>query len=326
MFLAGFAAGVTVATLSPTVNRAFGPLGEQLSELFKLGALLVFGALISPAFLGSIGPAGYLFALAALVLARPAALAAALVGSGLPWREQVAAAWFGPKGFASVLYAIMVLEARSASGDHVFHLAALVVTASIVAHSSTDVLVARWLDRGTVSEDQRGRRPSATTRRRPLPDERRQRRRTLRRGVSHELPGFGRGHDLEPLVEAGECEGAAHGRRRVDQRDGPVLFQGLARAHQDAEPRESMNVTFPRSTIKPSRVPSSRTDRRSQISSRVARSITPPSATIGMLPVSTTTNDEPCSTFRPPTTGCTTRLEDAIGSGMAAPCFGSKPW
>ena len=47
----------------------------------------------------------------------------------------------------------MVLESDAASGDHLFHLAALVVTASIVAHSSTDVLVARWLDRGEADRE-----------------------------------------------------------------------------------------------------------------------------------------------------------------------------
>ena len=50
-FLAAFSAGVTLATLSPSVRDAFHELGEVLAEVLKLAALLVFGALISIEFL-----------------------------------------------------------------------------------------------------------------------------------------------------------------------------------------------------------------------------------------------------------------------------------
>ncbi len=146
VFLAGFAGGVTVATMSPAIRAAFHQFGELLAELLKLAALLVFGALISPAFLGDIGVSGYVFAVLALVVARPIAIGVALLGTRLPRKEQAAAAWFGPKGFASVVYALLILEAGLALSDELFHLAALVVTASILAHSSTDVLVARWFE------------------------------------------------------------------------------------------------------------------------------------------------------------------------------------
>ena len=52
LFLAGFAAGITVATFGPRQRVAFEHFGENIAELFKLAALLVFGALISPEFPG----------------------------------------------------------------------------------------------------------------------------------------------------------------------------------------------------------------------------------------------------------------------------------
>jgi Kef-type K+ transport system membrane component KefB len=51
LFLAAFTAGVTVATVGPEVRRSFHSLGEQLTEVLKLLALLVFGVLMSPSFL-----------------------------------------------------------------------------------------------------------------------------------------------------------------------------------------------------------------------------------------------------------------------------------
>jgi sodium/hydrogen antiporter len=147
LFLAAFAAGVTVATFGPRQREAFAHFGELVAELFKLAALLVFGALISMEFLGEIAWVGWVFAILALVLARPLALGVSFVGSGLSLREQVAAMWFGPKGFASVVYALLVLESGIPAADEVFHLVALTIVLSILAHSSTDVVVARTFER-----------------------------------------------------------------------------------------------------------------------------------------------------------------------------------
>ena len=143
LFLAAFSAGVTTVTVSPRFKEAFHEFGELLTELLKLAAILVFGALISPAFLGEISVGGYAFALLALLAARPLALLLSFVGSGIDRREWAAAAWFGPKGFASVVYGLLVLESGVALSDEMFHLVALVVAASILLHSSTDVVVAR---------------------------------------------------------------------------------------------------------------------------------------------------------------------------------------
>lgn len=150
-FLAAFAAGITVATVGPEVREAFHRFGELVAELLKLAALLVFGALISPKFLGEIPASGYLFAILVLVAVRPLALSVSLWRSPLGWRERAAAAWFGPKGFASVVFGLLILkEARAAKiewsrADGLFHLIAICIVGSILAHSSTDVVVARWL-------------------------------------------------------------------------------------------------------------------------------------------------------------------------------------
>lgn len=148
VFLAAFSSGVTIATMSPELRAAFHQFGELVAELLKLGAVLVFGALISIRFLGEIGISGYVFAVLALFAARPIALGIALLRSKLNRKERLAAAWFGPKGFASVVYALLILKAGLARNDELFHLAALVIAASILAHSSTDVLVARWFEPG----------------------------------------------------------------------------------------------------------------------------------------------------------------------------------
>ena len=147
LFLAAFAAGITIASMAPELGDSFHQFGELVTELLKLGAILVFGALISPAFLGEIPFAGYVFAVVALAVARPLAIAVSFLGTRLPWQEQAAVAWFGPKGFASVVYGLIVLESGAVRADEMFHLIALTVALSILAHSSTDVPIAHYFAR-----------------------------------------------------------------------------------------------------------------------------------------------------------------------------------
>jgi len=146
-FLAAFIGGITVATVSPTARDAFHRFGELITELLKLAALLALGALVTPHLLASVGLSGWAFAVVTLVLARPAAIAISLHRSTLAWRERASAAWFGPKGFASVVYGLMVLESTNHHAQHIFVLTVAAVALSIIAHSSTDIVVARWLEK-----------------------------------------------------------------------------------------------------------------------------------------------------------------------------------
>jgi NhaP-type Na+/H+ or K+/H+ antiporter len=56
------------------------------------------------------------------------------------------AAWFGPKGFALVVYGLLVLQSGIPQGEEAFTLVAVCIAFSIIAHSSTDVPIARPFD------------------------------------------------------------------------------------------------------------------------------------------------------------------------------------
>lgn len=145
-YLAAFAGGAVVARLNPDAQESFAELGEQLAELAKFAALLVFGALLTPQLISSIGVGGWIVAVLSLVLVRPASLAVSLIGSHLERKELLAAAWFGPKGFASVVYGLLVLHSGIPQAMEAYELVAVCIGLSIIAHSSTDVPVAKLFD------------------------------------------------------------------------------------------------------------------------------------------------------------------------------------
>lgn len=145
-YLAAFAAGATLATLDRVSAERFEPLGEILSEVTKFAALLVFGALITPDRLSDLGIGEWAFAVIAIVLVRPAAMLLSLTRTPLLSKpERLTAAWFGPKGFASVVYGLLVLQSGIPGNEMVFDVIAVTIALSIVLHSSTDVAVAKAL-------------------------------------------------------------------------------------------------------------------------------------------------------------------------------------
>jgi NhaP-type Na+/H+ or K+/H+ antiporter len=144
-YLAAFAAGSALATLDHVAAETFEPFGDLLSELTKFAALLLFGALITPDRLSHLGWQGWLLAILAIVVVRPASMLLSLMKTGMPRAEKLTAAWFGPKGFASVVYGLLVLQAGIPNGDKLFDLIAVTIALSIILHSSTDVPVAHKL-------------------------------------------------------------------------------------------------------------------------------------------------------------------------------------
>ncbi len=145
-YLAAFSAGAVLAAVSPEAKEAFEPLGEALSELAKFAALLVFGALLTPGLFGDLPWQGYMAVVLAIVLIRPVSLLISLAGARFERRVKLTAAWFGPKGFASAVDGLLVLQSGIPHAEEAYPLIAVCIAVSIVARSSTDVPIARMFD------------------------------------------------------------------------------------------------------------------------------------------------------------------------------------
>lgn len=146
-YLAAFAAGATLATIDHVAAEHFEPFGELLSEITKFAALLLFGALITPNLLSHLSATEWILAVVIIVVVRPLAMFLSLLRTPLPRSEKLVAAWFGPKGFASVVYGLLVLQSSipEQTAVLVFELVAITIAISIILHSSTDVPVAHKL-------------------------------------------------------------------------------------------------------------------------------------------------------------------------------------
>jgi sodium/hydrogen antiporter len=151
--IAAFIAGIAFGASEHRVRESFVDFAENVSSIFQVVTFFVFGALIvATGYHASIW-ALLAFITFALLVARPVAVLAALAGTRLPRPQKLFIAWFGPKGVASMLFALFVLEEAVTNGQLVFDVAAFVILASILAHGLTDTVGAGWIERRMVETD-----------------------------------------------------------------------------------------------------------------------------------------------------------------------------
>jgi NhaP-type Na+/H+ or K+/H+ antiporter len=145
--IAAFVCGIAMAASERDVPDGFVEFAENTSAILQVLTFFVFGGLIvATGFHHSIPPL-IVFVLFTLLLARPAAVMLSFLRTGLPRSEKLFMAWFGPKGVASMLFALFVLKSEVPEGALIFDIASLAIIASIVAHGLTDTVGAQWMAR-----------------------------------------------------------------------------------------------------------------------------------------------------------------------------------
>lgn len=147
--IAAFVCGIAMAATEREVPEGFVEFAENTSAILQVLTFFVFGGLIvATGFHHSVPPL-ILFVLFALLIARPVAVMISFLRTGLPRAEKLFMAWFGPKGVASMLFALFVLKSQVDKAGLIFDVASIAIIASIVAHGLTDTVGAKWMARRT---------------------------------------------------------------------------------------------------------------------------------------------------------------------------------
>ena len=156
--IAVFVCAIVLGVRRPDVLAAFEVESEKLLVVVKLGVFFLFGTLLTVHGLFGDGLAAVALVAFLLLVARPVAVWLALAGTSADAATRAFMAWFGPKGVATMTFALLVLaESGIASRERVFNIAALAVLVSIVAHGLTDRPGSEWIARHTEREGPRGR-------------------------------------------------------------------------------------------------------------------------------------------------------------------------
>ena len=147
-FIAAFVAGVTFgAMLKPEAAdpEEAGELTELGGELLALVVWFIFGAALLPIAFDHFELDVVLYALLSLTVVRMLPVALCLIGSGVGRTEVAFIAWFGPRGLASVVFAILAVESLEGSFllDDAVGVIAMTIAFSVLLHGFTAALPGR---------------------------------------------------------------------------------------------------------------------------------------------------------------------------------------
>jgi NhaP-type Na+/H+ or K+/H+ antiporter len=144
-FIAVFVAAIVLGVRRPDLRLHFERRADEIVEIVKLGIFLVFGSLLTLHALTREGLPALAFVALVFLLARPLAVWIALLGTRTDGPTRLFMGWFGPKGVATMTFALLVLDQNIASGERIFDLVALVVFCSIIVHGASDTPGANWI-------------------------------------------------------------------------------------------------------------------------------------------------------------------------------------
>ena len=144
-FVAAFCGGLAFGTFAgrrgPEELVFLGQMGELVSVL----VWLAFGAVAIPIMIDRVEPLMVVYAVLSLTVVRMLPVALALAGSGFRPRTVLFVGWFGPRGLASLVFALLALEALGPVADEAVAVVGVTVLLSVLAHGlSAAPLAARY--------------------------------------------------------------------------------------------------------------------------------------------------------------------------------------
>jgi NhaP-type Na+/H+ or K+/H+ antiporter len=124
-------------------------LTEEVGGLLSAFTFIVFGAAMLGPALEHLTAAAVVYAVLSLTVVRMLPVAAAMLGTGARRRTVLFVGWFGPRGLASIVFGVIVLEGSSlVHRDLIITVIIATVALSVYAHGVTAVPLAgayaRW--------------------------------------------------------------------------------------------------------------------------------------------------------------------------------------
>ncbi len=144
-FISAFCAGLVLGNTSRSICTCLYEFAEAEGQFLTLLVFMIFGAILVPKALTSFDASHFVYAILSLTLIRMLPVAVSLVGAKLKWQTNLFLGWFGPRGIASILYVLLLLEGSAIAGsDLILSVVMTTVLLSVFAHGLTAVPAANW--------------------------------------------------------------------------------------------------------------------------------------------------------------------------------------
>jgi NhaP-type Na+/H+ or K+/H+ antiporter len=155
-FVAAFVGGILFGHATHERLHVATEFTETSGTLLSLFVWTAFGANLVPPLLQAFTPLALLYASLSLTVIRMIPVAISLIGARLRPDTTLIMGWFGPRGLASVVFALMAYEAFHEAGrnsDLLADTAAWAILLSVVLHGISAVPLANWYNRRLETAD-----------------------------------------------------------------------------------------------------------------------------------------------------------------------------
>ena len=137
-FIAAFIAGLTYGNLHVNYSKFLHEFTETESQFLSYLTFFLFGALILPEAIPHMNAQIVLFACLSLTVVRMLPVFISMIGAGHKLPTIAFMGWFGPRGLASLLFALLVLEdLHVEQAEFIQTVVATTVLFSIIFHGIT---------------------------------------------------------------------------------------------------------------------------------------------------------------------------------------------
>jgi NhaP-type Na+/H+ or K+/H+ antiporter len=172
-FIAAFVAGALFGAFRTREAEEASRMSEELADLLGGITFLVFGAILLGPTLENLSVSLVVYAVLSLTVVRMVPVAIAMLGSHARVPTVAFLGWFGPRGLASIVFAVTVVEAGKLPGVTTLELAAYAtIGLSVIAHGLSAAPLAARYGRWYASHP-RERLPAMESRPAPMPRPRR---------------------------------------------------------------------------------------------------------------------------------------------------------
>jgi NhaP-type Na+/H+ or K+/H+ antiporter len=153
-FVATFIAGGLMSHLIRPKSESLYEFAEAEGHSLVLLAFFIFGAGPAAELLTrGVAIEAIIIGLASLVVVRPLAIAASLVGQRLSRRTVVFLGWFGPRGLATIVFALVAWEELGMADPVLTDVVNFTVLSSIVLHGLSAVPMSGWVASMRMTDD-----------------------------------------------------------------------------------------------------------------------------------------------------------------------------
>ena len=137
-FIAAFVAGLSFGRIARQQCTGIQDFTEDEGELLSAITFVLFGAVLVGPVLDDLTWQIALYVVLSLTVIRIVPVVLSLTASGTFFETRLFLGWFGPRGLASILFALLVVEELDSEvGDTIFTVAAWAVLVSVFAHGLT---------------------------------------------------------------------------------------------------------------------------------------------------------------------------------------------